>query len=111
MKINTLMYSYFINNVTPSPTTSHQEARMEDSHTLKLLTELWKVGKKIKMSPSQKAECIYKFFFSEGFSTVMGKANRHRPRKSLKILEHTDLPGLSEQRECLRIVPFDRWGN
>lgn len=62
MKINTLVCSYFINNVTPSPTTSHQEAGMEDSHALKLLTELWKVGGKKNMSPSQKAECVYEFF-------------------------------------------------
>lgn len=54
MKINALMYSYFINNVTPSPTTSHQEAGMEDSHALKLLTELWEVEEKCAFKSKSK---------------------------------------------------------
>lgn len=51
MKINALMYSYFINNVTPSPSTSHQEAGTEDSHALQLLTELWETEEK---------KCVFK---------------------------------------------------
>lgn len=39
------MYSYFINNVTPSTITSHQEAGTQDSHALKILAKLYKVGK------------------------------------------------------------------
>lgn len=62
MKTNALMYSYFINNVTPSPTTSHQEAGTEDSHALQLLTELWKIEEEKNVSLNQKAKFIYKFF-------------------------------------------------
>lgn len=87
MKINTLMCSYFINNVTPSPTTSHQEAGLEDSHALKLLTGLWKVGEKKKRKETclqVKKQSVFMHSFQQGFLGCNGQSKQARTLEELE---------------------------
>lgn len=84
------MCSYFINNVTPSPTTSHQETGLEDSHALKLLTGLWKVGEKKKKKKETclqvKKQSVFMHSFRQGF---LGSNGQSKQAWTLEELEDT----------------------